>query len=487
MLSRRAKALSLSLRPSAKFFYPPCTDKPVHNHCLTHATITLRSMKTLKPHYQKVICDNETPISLYHKMAQKYPYAFLLESAEQNKRNGRYSFIGFDPLELHIFPAGSAVNPLELLAKAYQELNYEPDPQLPPLQAGFIGYFSYEIVRHFEKLNIPLENAQIPEGIFFLPKKLLIFDHFEKTLTFIAYDQATLTQVLEEYQNSSLPSTTALAFEAVNTPPAPATSKSSHFENMVKKAKEKILAGEIFQVVLSQKFVQTTKHKPFDLYRKLRLQNPSPYMFYLQYPDFSIIGSSPETLVKVKDNEVFICPIAGTRPRGSTEQEDQKLAEELQADSKECAEHMMLVDLGRNDLGHIAKPGTIEVTKLMQIQKYSHVMHMVSEIKATPAPEKNLFEIFKTAFPAGTLSGAPKIRAMQIIAELEQEPRGIYGGAVGYFDLSGQMDFAIAIRTMLYKDGQITLRAGAGIVYDSIPENENQECHNKARAPLTVL
>ena len=214
---------------------------------------------------------------------------------------------------------------------------------------------------------------------------------------------------------------------------------------------------------------------------------PSPYMYYLQYPDFSVIGSSPETLIKTQDDEIVLRPIAGTRRRGRDDNEDKKMEEELKNDTKEQAEHMMLVDLGRNDVGRVAQAGTVEVTQLMEVEKFSHVMHLVSEVRGKRKKNSSLFDIFKAAFPAGTLTGAPKIRAMEIIADLEKAPRGIYGGAVGYFDLSGDMDFAIAIRTMVYRSGVVTLRAGAGIVYDSIPELEDKECHNKAAAPLTAL
>ena len=362
-----------------------------------------------------------------------------------------------------------------------------------------MGYFSYEIVRHFEKLSIPTESAEIPEGIFFFPKSLLLFDHFEHTLTLIAYSATDLKKLLAYFEKlrdikgsppvALGPVTTQNPADLIIRPKSP----DQDFQKLVRRAKEKICAGDVFQIVVSQLFQSATDEAPFDLYRRLRIISPSPYMYYLQYPDFSIIGSSPETLVRTEGDEIIVRPIAGTRRRGMTREEDDALATELKNDGKEQAEHMMLVDLGRNDVGRVAEPGSVRVTQLMEVEKFSHVMHLVSEIRGKRIRSGagnsggSLFDIFKMAFPAGTLTGAPKVRAMEIIAEFEKKPRGIYGGAVGYFDLSGNMDFAIAIRTMLYKDGVVRLRAGAGIVYDSKPELEDQECCNKARAPLTAL
>ncbi|MBI4994228.1 anthranilate synthase component I family protein [Candidatus Peregrinibacteria bacterium] len=439
----------------------------------------------MKPYFQTIICDTETPVSLYSKLAQPYSYAFLLESAETQERIGRYSFIGFDPLFLHVSPAGGKQNPLEILTSAYEKIKYQPNQALPSLQAGFVGYFSYETVRHFEKLHLPLAPAEIPESIFFFPKNLLIFDHFKRTLTFIAYSKTDLFKLLSRFKNTkNIPNPTEIP---INSGDQLRQFPKNNFENLVSRAKEKICAGETFQIVLSQEFRQKTAEKSFDIYRKLRLKSPSPYMYYLQYPDFVILGSSPETLVRTENDEIIIRPIAGTRRRGKTPNEDKLLEKELKEDPKEQAEHMMLVDLGRNDIGAVAKPQSVRVTKLMEVEKFSHVMHLVSEIRGKKPHDKNIFDVFKTAFPAGTLTGAPKIRAMEIIAKFEKQPRGIYGGAVGYFDLSGNMDFAIAIRTMVYRSGVVTLRAGAGIVYDSIPELENKECFNKAAAPLTAL
>jgi anthranilate synthase component 1 len=444
----------------------------------------------MKPYFRKLVCDSETPVSIFTKLALKRPYAFLLESAEPHEKAGRYSVIGFDAQKLFVFPANGTANLLKILQAAFEEFSYKANPELPRLQAPLVGYFSYEVARHFENLKIPLQR-EIPEGIFFLPKNLLLFDHFERTLTAIAYDEQNLKNLIAEIEQlkhlpGPSPSILNTPPSILNTPPSILNTPPSHFQNLVSAAKENICAGDVVQIVLSQNFQAKTNTPPFDLYRRLRILSPSPYMYYLQYPDFSIIGSSPETLVRTEDEDIVIRPIAGTRRRGKTPEEDARLAENLKQDIKEQAEHMMLVDLGRNDIGRVAEPGSVKVTRLMELEKYSHVMHLVSEVRGKRG-DAGLFEIFKAAFPAGTLTGAPKIRAMELIAEFEKQPRGIYGGAVGYFDLSGNMDFAIAIRTMLYQNGIVNLRAGAGIVYDSVPANENLECHNKARGPLTAL
>lgn len=446
----------------------------------------------MKPYFKTIICDTETPVSLYSKLAQHHAYAFLLESAEPHQSVGKYSIIGFGPQELLIFPANGKKNPLDALKKAYEKFRFIPNPDLPRIQAPFVGYFSYETARHFENIELPTKNAEIPEGIFFLPKNLLIFDHFKRTLTAIAYEKKQLEKLLKDIENIKYAPNPKEIFEPPIKnkviPPRRAINLGEElFKKTVSTAKENIYAGEVFQIVLCQTFQQKTESAPFDLYRKLRRISPSPYMYYLQYPDFSIIGSSPETLIKTQNDEIILRPIAGTRRRGRDDKEDERLEKELKNDIKEQAEHMMLVDLGRNDVGRVAEAGTVKVTQLMDVEKFSHVMHLVSEVRGKRKAENSLFDIFKSAFPAGTLTGAPKIRAMEIIADLEKAPRGIYGGAVGYFDLTGDMDFAIAIRTMVYRSGTVTLRAGAGIVYDSIPESEDKECHNKAAAPLTAL
>lgn len=444
----------------------------------------------MHPYFKTFIADRETPISLYTKLAASEPYSFLLESVEQQEPYGRYSIIGFNPLSLVIFSSNDHKNPLETLKKLIQKKHYKPHEKISPFQAGFVGYFSYEVVRHFEKINIPTTPTQIPEGIFFLPKYVIVFDHAKNTITFISYSQKDLETLFTSYKNTNsktcagenLPLQSKEHF--ANETPA---IQNPNFINMVKKAKSYIAAGEIFQVVLSQTYTFKTKTNSFDLYRKLRLTSPSPYMYYLKYPDFEILGSSPETLIRVEKNEIIIRPIAGTRPRGKTEIEDLKLEHELKNDTKELAEHAMLVDLARNDIGRVSKPGSIRIKKFMHVEKFSHVMHLVSEIRGEKEKNVHLSDIFQAVFPAGTLTGAPKIRAIEIIAELEKNPRGIYGGAVGYFDLTGNMDFAIAIRTLLSQKGILTLKTGAGIVADSIAESELKECFHKAQGPLTAI
>lgn len=441
----------------------------------------------MKPFSIKIFCDTETPVSLFKKIIRKNEYAFLLESTEKNEKFGRYSIIGSNPVKILIF--NGKKNPFTEIRREYEKIDYKANPRLPRFQAPLVGYFSYETVRHFEKIKMPEGKKEIPESIFYMPKNLIIFDHCEKSIIMITYNENELKNLEKKVQkaikNKKLINHLAVSETSKNTEKIP-KNRQKKFEAMIKKAKEKICAGEIFQIVLSQLFQQKSDLTSFDLYRKLRYFSPSPYMYYLQYPDFSIIGSSPETLVRTEGEKVIMRPIAGTRRRGKTTEEEKKFEEELKNDEKEQAEHAMLVDLGRNDMGKIAKPGSVKITELMKIEKFSHVMHLVSEIQGIKSENATLFDIFQAAFPAGTLTGAPKIRAMKIISELEKTPREIYGGAVGYFDLSGDMDFAIAIRTMLYKKGKMKMRAGAGIVFDSKEKNEFHECLNKARGPLSA-
>lgn len=438
----------------------------------------------LHAHIKEFICDQESPITLFHRFCDNEKYAFLLESADTVKGFGRYSFIGFDPLLIHEFTPGSPSDPFAVIQKSLATIKFHKHPSLTFFQAGFVGYFSYEVVRHYEKITMPKGEYEIPEGAFFLPKKLLVFDHFQQKLTLIAYSQNDLQSLIDQYKNpiqtAKLPT-----FQKAAQPKF--ANSDLQFQKKVKTAKEKIAAGEIFQIVLSQKFSTKTPLTSLDIYRRLRANSPAPYMYLLKYPNFAIVGGSPETLVKVQNNTATIHPIAGTRRKTGNPKEDRQLAKDLLKDQKELAEHLMLVDLGRNDLGRLATPATVKVTKLLKIQNLSHVIHLVSEIKAKMPPDTLLTEIFKSVFPAGTLSGAPKVRAMELIAQIENRPREIYGGAVGYFGLDRTMDFAIAIRTILHKNHHASVTAGAGIVYDSLPENEDQECHNKARGPLLSL
>lgn len=439
----------------------------------------------LQPHYKIIPTGEQRLVSLFQKMTEGEKYSFLFESAEDTGESGRYSYFGYDPMELFIFPVGGERNPLLILKDYVENISYEVSKGLPNLQCGLVGYFSYELVRHFEKITLPDADFSVPEGIFFLPKNIVIFDHLEQVVIFVSYSEYDLNALLDRYESVKdnelvlKDSQTKFSVEEMLSEDA--------FRNVVAIAQEKIRAGDIFQVVLSREFRAKTDLEPIALYAKLRISNPSPYLFYLHFPEFCIVGSSPETLVKLEKNEIVVRPIAGTRPRGKNVFEDAVLEKELKADIKEVAEHMMLVDLGRNDVGKVSVGGSVHVTKLMEVVKYSHVMHLVSEVRGLRSADKSMFDIFASAFPAGTLTGAPKIRAMEIITKLEHVQRGVYGGAVGYFDLSGDMDFAIAIRTMVYRDGAISVRAGAGIVYDSSPQKEAEECRHKANGPLTIL
>lgn len=439
----------------------------------------------MKPYSQQFICDTETPITLLSRLALNSPYHFLFESGHHDgSAAARYSIIGFEAMENYTFEAGTEENPFEVLEKAFLELNYEADPLLPRFQAGLFGYFTYEAVRHIEKVPTHHGELTIPEAIFFIPKKIVVIDHHTHHITFIAYSPADLEALVSEYKKRGGQAELKCATAGAD---VQRLSGEAAFMKDVERAQENIRAGEVFQVVISEEFSAETPASGFELYRKLRSVSPSPYLYYLHFPTYSVIGASPETLVRTDHDAVIVRPLAGTRRRGKDAQEDARLAEELRTNEKERAEHMMLVDLGRNDLGRISEPGTICATRLMEIDLFSHVMHMVSELRGMRKKDATLFDIFKATFPAGTLTGAPKIRAMELIYSLEKKPRGLYGGAVGYFGFTGEMDFAIAIRTMVLQAGRVTLRAGAGIVYDSIPAHEYLESCNKARGPLAAL
>lgn len=440
----------------------------------------------MKPLIAEIMADTETPITLFAKLADGEMPAFLFESAEKSAQSGRYSFMGFGSLVTVSLPQGEK-DPLDILQKILKKYTFPKIKGLPRFQGGLVGYFGYDLVRFFEKIPLPKKTNpflrnMVPEGMFFFPKNMVIFDHLASKLFVISFEKnpsfiETLKEKLKKHvilpdihQNGSV-----------------IFPENKNFEADVAKAKEYIRAGECIQIVLSQKFSFETDKDDLTLYRNLRSSNPSPYMFLLRFPECSIIGSSPETLVRVEDGEITVRPIAGTRKRGKNLKEDGKLEKELLSDAKELAEHRMLVDLGRNDIGRVSKKGTVRVAKLLAIERFSHVMHLVSEIRGILDPKKNMFDVFRACFPAGTLTGAPKIRAMELISKLEGERRGIYGGAVGYFDVSGNMDFAIAIRTMIKKGTEVLVQSGAGIVYDSIPEKEYEECLHKAKACISIL
>jgi anthranilate synthase component 1 len=459
-----------------------------------------------------LVSDLDTPVAAFLKLAGEQANSFLLESVEDCATRGRYSFIGLKPDVIwRCFGGHAQINRNALSSPhAFEDCPKSTIPSLkslaeescvdlpfglPPMATGLVGYLAYDTVRLVEKLqDVNPDVLDVPDGIFLRPTIMAVFDTIEDTVTLItparpidgeesaqAYEAAinrlAETVVLME---SSLPQQVDHTDHEI---PDPISNiKHSHFHEMIKKAKQYILAGDIFQVVLSQRFAVPFKLPPFSLYRALRRLNPSPFLFHLNFGEFCIVGSSPEILVRVRDKKVTIRPIAGTRPRGKTPEEDQALADELLADPKELAEHLMLLDLGRNDVGRVAKIGTVKVTDQMMVERYSHVMHIVSNIEGELNPEYDALKALLAGFPAGTVSGAPKVRAMEIIDELETEKRGIYAGCIGYFGANGDMDTCIALRTAIVKDDTMYVQAGCGIVADSNPEDEFQESRNKARA-----
>jgi anthranilate synthase component 1 len=458
----------------------------------------LKKYGNLVPVCRDIQADLETPVSAYLKIARGN-YSFLLESVEGGERLARYSFIGTEPSLVLRTGNDNPVDPLNLVEKEFAQLRPVSIAGLPRFHGGMVGYLSYEVARYFEKLPCPDQDPQgLPESVLMLADTLLVFDHITHKIKVVshthldgdvdkAYREATrkiddLVNRLEQPIQSKSPKNAPLNRSEVSSNFSPA-----RFEAIVSQAKEYIYAGDIIQAVLSQRLSRPTNASPFAIYRALRSVNPSPYMYYLHLGDFYIVGASPELLVRVEDDRVSNHPIAGTRRRGKDATEDLALEEELKHDKKECAEHIMLVDLGRNDIGRISEPGTVEITQLMDLERYSHVMHLVSHVQGKLRTGLSQFDALRSCFPAGTVSGAPKIRAMQIIAELEREKRGPYAGAVGYFDFSGNLDTAIAIRTVIIKDNTAYIQAGAGIVADSIPEREYQESLNKAQALLTAI
>lgn len=472
---------------------------------------------TLIPLYSSFLGDIETPISLYQKLKQSYRYSFLLESAENDEKVGRYSFLGFGFKKMITFQNGKSIlksasgktesivsnDPFVHLQSELANTKILHDEKLPRLQAGYIGFVTYDCVQYFDDIILPKKSAYgVPEMQFVFPENLIVFDNLQREIYFLSYlkfnkktlakDYNLCVQQVQDLVNTvqNGPSVSLLSLGA--SPSSPLSdqnlnSEGASYEKNVLTALGHIKDGDIFQIVLSNRQAQQVKKDSLDIYRKLRSINPSPYMFLLDFEDMSVVGSSPETLVQVEGGNVLVRPIAGTRKRGATIAEDESLAEELLSDTKELAEHRMLVDLARNDVGRIATPGSVRVENSLHVQKYSHVMHIVSDVVGSLNPKSTSFDAFKACFPAGTLSGAPKIRAMQLISQLEKERRGIYGGAVGYFDLSGNMDFAIAIRTVVKKGDTAYIQAGAGIVFDSVPSKEFTECKNKSLSSLAAL
>lgn len=481
----------------------------------------------MTPVYAEILADMETPVSAFRKITRAEqrldgsskpegpPYAFLLESVEGGERIARYSFLGCS-VDRIIRSKGNNVqitrggetssiqlspgqDPLHILKQELHRLRYVPDPNLPRFCGGAVGFISYDMVRFFEELpDSTVDDLNVPDCFFVFTDTLLIFDHVKHRIRIVcntrvdenpekAYEKA-VAKIDEVIQLLKKP----------NMDPSPAPQRSStpdirsnftreEFEQAVRTCKEYIAAGDCIQIVLSQRFETEVHADPFDVYRALRSLNPSPYMYYLSYEDMKLIGSSPEILVTEEKGNVTVRPIAGTRRRGITDEEDKLLEEELLKDEKERAEHIMLVDLGRNDIGRVCQYGSVEVNELMTIERYSHVMHIVSNVRGRLRVDADQFDLLRACFPAGTVSGAPKIRAMEIIDELEPTRRGTYAGCTGYFSYSGDMDMCITIRTILVKNSTAYVQAGAGIVADSDPSREYEETVNKAMALIKAI
>jgi anthranilate synthase component 1 len=461
---------------------------------------------------REISADLETPISVYMKLRGDGA-SFLLESVEGGERIARYSFIGIRPKAQYIIrgneieiaeaessrviPFDQHVDPTYFLQEEMSRFRFSPQAGVPRFIGGLVGYLGYESVRHFEPTLKPnMKESAIPDGIFLLADTVIAFDHARRSLSLIANvldgDVESINRKLDEIEaciHQPLPPIQARQVQSSKTH---SNMTQGRFEDMVRDAKEHIAAGDIFQVVLSQRFTRETNVEPFDVYRAVRRLNPSPYMFFFDFgivddePLF-IVGSSPEMFVRLEGQTASLRPIAGTRPRGSDADTDAALAQELLADPKERAEHVMLVDLGRNDLGRVCEYGTVKVSDFFTIEKYSHVMHIVSHVEGKLRSDLTAFDLVRAAFPAGTVSGAPKVRALEIIAELEPDARGAYAGAVGYFGFDGNMDTCLALRTMIARGNTFSVQAGAGIVADSNPTTEYEETINKASAMLKAI
>ena len=463
--------------------------------------------------YARVVNDLDTPVSAYLKIALDQPYAFLFESVQGGEQRGRYSFLGFAPdVVYRSFGDTSEIargqdsiaakrfitqdgKPLDVLRALQSESAFELPDDIPPMAAGLFGYLGYDMIRQVE--HLPGGNHDpigTPDAIMVRPTIIAIFDLIAQEVIIAtpvypddkaaetAYEAATsrLASVIKDMEKS----TPALPISDNPVPTITPTLGTTEtvFSDRVKKAKDYILAGDIFQVVIGQRLSAPMPASPFAFYRSLRRMNPSPFLYFLNFDDHSIVGSSPEILVRSRDGVVTVRPIAGTRPRGKTAAEDAANEKDLLADPKECAEHLMLLDLGRNDVGRVSKGGTVRVTEHFTIERYSHVMHIVSNVEGDLLDDHDALSALFAGFPAGTVSGAPKVRAMEIIDELEDEKRGIYAGAVGYISVEGEMDTAIALRTAIIKDGILHVRAGAGIVMDSVPKMEFEETLHKSAA-----
>ena len=468
----------------------------------------------LIPVYREIMADIDTPVSALMKLGSK-SHVFLLESVEGGEKWGRYTFLGSDPRIIFevkgedvLIHKNGKINrrkhegdPLKFLKNLLNVYRPVPLNGLPRFFGGAVGYLGYDMVRYFEKLPSRInDDLKTDDSIFIITDTLIVFDNVRHTIKVVSCafteNRKDLKNVYDETINKidgmidilRTPLETKERYRKVeNDSPLQSNMSPETFKDIVRKAKEYIVAGDIIQVVLSQRFNTENGLDPIDLYRALRYVNPSPYLFFLKLSDMFLIGSSPEVMVRLEEGIAELRPIAGTRKRGKNEQEDRRLADELLEDPKERAEHVMLVDLGRNDLGRIAQIGSVQVNQLMVVERYSHVIHLVSNIQAQLSEGKDCFDLLAATFPAGTLSGAPKVRAMEIIDELETTGRGPYGGAVGYFSYTGNMDLCITIRTILVKDGKIFVQVGAGIVADSDPDMEYHETVNKGEGMMQAI
>lgn len=495
---------------------------------------TLARQGNFIPVYRELVADLETPVSAWYKVCAGAPYSFLLESVEGGETLGRYSFLAADPMWVlqakgdkttQIHRDGTITdhhgNPFQVIAKCIENIHPVTLPQLPPGIGGLFGYWGYELIQWIEpRVKVyPTTENDLADGVWMQIDNLIIFDQVKRKIWAIAYADLREENNLRKAYEQACDRVTKLVIKLQLSLPVEAkpidwispesrestaqpieynsnTTKADFCENVIK-AKEYIRAGDIFQVVLSQRLSTEYRGEPFALYRSLRIVNPSPYMAYYNFGNWQLIGSSPEVMVKAERNtdgsiKATLRPIAGTRRRGKTTIEDQALAKDLLQDPKEIAEHVMLVDLGRNDLGRVCVPGTVKVDELMVIERYSHVMHIVSNVVGELDSHKSAWDLLKACFPAGTVSGAPKIRAMEIIRELEPERRGPYSGVYGYYDFEGQLNSAITIRTMIARPSQsgqyvVSVQSGAGLVADSIPEQEYEETLNKARGLLEAI
>jgi anthranilate synthase component I len=473
--------------------------------------VTLAADHAVVPVWRELLADLETPLSVYAKLRGNGP-TFLLESAEHGERWGRYSFVGTDPFLVLRGRDGTvtwegeppaaardATGPLDALDKATRAL-HAPEFPLLPLHGGAVGMVGYDAVREVERIPATgIDDLGLPDVLMLFPRHVVGLDHLRQTMAVVTnvvigddpaaqYDEAVAaTDALVQRLASTTPTRLVPPPAREEVEDVPSNMSPADYQAMVERVKEYIRAGDTFQTVVSQRFAVPTQADPFDLYRVLRVINPSPYLFLFDFEDFQVVGSSPEALVQVHGRECETWPIAGTRPRGRTPKEDRELEHELIADAKERAEHIMLVDLGRNDLGRVCEIGSVRVAEMMEIERYSHVMHIVSSVTGTLREDLGPVDVLRAIFPAGTVSGAPKVRAMEIIDELEPTRRGVYSGAVGYVDFSGNLDTCIAIRTVVVKDGVAYVQAGAGIVADSDPRSEEQETRNKAGAVLAAV